>query len=343
MGDAGRMLRVLLPLLALLLLGACTAVGPHVAGTPTHHRTYGFANPNGAGGTTPVEFLLDRARLALAGPEEHPAPALAPAEAQAGWLESGEADALQWLGHATVRIRLAGSVVLVDPVFGAYVTPLPPLGPPRASPPPLRPEELDDVAALLLTHDHYDHFEPASVDAVAMAAGARCLAPLGLAAGEGLDCALTELDWGEGLEVGALRVTLLRAQHESGRGLFDRDRSLWGAWLLEGGGRRVYVMGDSGYGPHFAKVGGPVDLAVINLGGYQPREQNRGVHLDPAEAVQALLDLQARRAVIVHWGTYPLGTERVPEMQADLAAAVAAAGLPAEAVLFLAIGETLRF
>lgn len=329
--------------LLLLLLGGCTAVGPHEAGTPHHHRAHGFANPNGALGTGPVDFLLDRARLALAGPETHPAPALAPAESRAAWQDSGEADAVQWLGHASVRLRLAGVALLVDPVFGAYVTPLAPFGPPRASAPPLRAEDLTDVRAVLLTHDHYDHFEPSSVSAIAAASGAVCLAPLGLAAGEGLDCATTELDWGQGVTLGGLRLTLLRAQHESGRGLFDRDRSLWGAWLLEGGGRRVYVMGDSGYGPHFAKVGGPVDLAILNLGGYEPRALNQQVHLDPAEAVQALVDLGARRAVIVHWGTYPLGTESVPAMRAALAAAAAAAGLPPEAIVFLAIGETLRF
>ena len=337
--------RCVLLLVLLLGLGGCTVVGGPVPGAPAHHREYGFANPNGAIGTGPVDFLLDRLRLALGGAEADPAPALERPAALAAWAATA-GDAVQWLGHATVRLRLGDVVLLVDPVFGTHVTPLPPLGPARASPPPVTAADLADVDAILLTHDHYDHFEPDTVDAVAEASGAACLAPLRLADADDLTCPLTLLDWGQGRAVGAAQVTLLRAQHESGRGLFDRNHGLWGAWLIERGGRRVYVMGDSGYGPHFAAAGraaGGIDLAILNLGGYEPRAENHAVHLEPAEAIRALLDLGAERALIVHWGTYPLGLERVADMRADVARALAGAELDADRVVFLAIGEVLPF
>jgi len=333
----GRAFRTL-PLL-LLLAGGCTAVGAPVPGAPAHHRQHGFANPSGLGGSDPGEFLIDRTRLALfTGEESSPAPVLAPGEAAAAWAGAA-GDAAQWLGHASLRLRLAGTTVLVDPVLAEIVSPLPPFGPPRASPPPLGVDELGDVAAVLISHDHYDHFEPETVTALR----APCFMPLGVAAGEGADCALTELDWGESAALGALTLTLLPAQHESGRGLFDRDRSLWGAWLVEGGGRRVYVSGDGGYDAHFAAVDGPIDLAVLSVGGYEPRGINHGVHMDPEEAVRAFQDLRAARALIVHWGTYPLGLESGGETVGRVRAAAEAAGLPPDAVVFLAIGEVLAF
>ncbi len=331
-------------LLLAVLCAGCAQVGQHQPGTPAHHRVAGFANETGVTGEAPLPFLLDRLRLAFADDTAGVAPALTGDEARAAWAASGEADAVQWLGHGTVRLRLAGTVVLLDPVFGAELTPIPPLGPPRLSAPPVTPADLADVAAILLTHDHYDHFEPDTVNAVA-AAGAACLVPLGLDDGEGLDCATRALDWGDSVRLGGVTATLLPSQHESGRGLFDRDRSLWGSWMLEAGGRRVYLAGDSGYGPHFTSIGrgGPgIDLVVFNLGGYEPSGSDAGMHMAPPQVVRAFLDLGARRALMVHWGTYPLGGEDPGEMRAMLARVAASQGIAPDRIVFLAIGGVLR-
>lgn len=331
---------VLLP----VLCGACSQVGEHLPGTPAHHRAQGFANETGVTGEAPLPFLLDRLRLALAPETTEAAPALGRAETRAAWTATGGEDAVQWLGHGTVRLRLAGMVLLLDPVFGALLTPLPPFGPPRLSAPPLDLADLADVSVILLTHDHYDHFEPETVKALA-ASGVACLVPLRLDEDEGLDCATRSLDWGDSVRLGRVTATLLPAQHEAGRGLFDRNRSLWGAWLLQGAGKRIYLAGDSGYGPHFAALGEaepPVDLAIFNLGGYEPSGRDAGMHMAPAQVVRAFLDLGAKRALMVHWGTYPLGEESVEEMRASLARVAASEGIAPDRILFLVIGEALR-
>lgn len=343
MRSSGLSFRFVVACLASVPLTGCGAVGEPVPGAPGHHREYGYANLSGRSGTDPFEFLLDRTRLALGREERGAAPVLAPAAAAAAWDETGEADAVQWLGHGTVRVRISGNEFLVDPVFAARTSPVSSIGPPRASPPPLGPADLAGAAAVLITHDHYDHLEPRSLAPIA-AAGAICLVPLGVSETAPAGCPTTQLDWHQGVAIGPATATLLPAQHESGRGLFDRDASLWGAWLIEGDGARVYLSGDTGYGDHFAKLGaeGGVDLAVLIVGGYRPRAFNRDVHMSPEEAVAAILDLRAERALIVGWGTYPLGLETGHETVRRLREAAAAAGLAPDRILILPIGGALR-
>jgi N-acyl-phosphatidylethanolamine-hydrolysing phospholipase D len=327
----------------LLACAGCTAVGAPKPDAPAHHRAYGFANPSGLKGTSPAEFVIDRTRLAVAAREETPVAALPRDTAQARWLGSAPHDVVQWLGHAGVRLRLEGHVLAVDPVFARVLSPLPPIGPRRATPPPAHPADLRDVGTVLLTHDHYDHFDARLVRRLG-AQGSQCLVPLGVENRRLGRCDAVAMDWRQSVEVAGLRVTYLPAQHESGRGLFDRDQTLWGGWMIEGGGKRVYISGDTGYGPHFreARRRGKIDFAVLNLGGYRPREQNRYVHMTPEEAVRALRDLGTPRALIVHWGTYGLGLETGQETYDRTRAAAKAAGLAPDRVVFKQIGDITR-
>lgn len=315
----------------LLLLGAagCAPDGEH-------HPALSQPPPDGV--------LADRLRLVFgAVPASATAEALGREAALAGWRGGG--DAVMWLGHAGVMLRLGGTVAVVDPVFGERASPLPGLGPRRLVALPFDAESLPPFDALLLTHDHYDHLELSSFRALARRPGVACLLPRRVAALRGIACARTEeLGWGESRSVGALTATFLPARHESGRGLFDHRVTLWGAWALEGGGRRVYVAGDTAHGPHFAEAGarhGPFDLAIMGVGGFLPRRTNHHQHASPEEVIQGFRELRASRLMLVHWGTYPMGAEDTGAAPAATLAAARAAGLPETAVIVPRIGESL--
>lgn len=329
-------------LLAGLLLAACAAEGARTPDMPDHHTAFGFRNPPPAPESSAGGLLADRIRLLFLPVPAAPAPALDRAAAEAGW--AGGEDAIMWLGHGSVLLRLAGAVVLLDPVFGEWLSPLPGIGPRRIAPAPLDAETLPRVDVVLISHDHRDHLETATLRRILARDGAACLAGLRVASRHALPCA--ELDWQERRRIGPLTITFLPARHESGRGLFDRNATLWGAWLIEGGGRRLYLGGDSAYGPHYADTRarhGAPDLAVFNIGGYLPRDPNAAQHASPAETVRAMRDLGARRALLVHWGTYPVGAEDTGRAPEEVRAAARAAGLPEDALVTLPIGGTLRF
>lgn len=293
---------------------------------------------------SPLDVLREHLRTAIGlAPRGLPAAALGRAEALEGWSRGG--DAVMWLGHAGVMLRLAGHVAVVDPVFGEWASPIPGLGPRRMFNPPFDAESLPRLDLLLLTHDHYDHLERASFLALAARDGATCLLPRGVAGIRAIACARTEeLGWGEAREAGPLRATFLPARHHSGRGLLDHRATLWGAWCLEGEGRRVYLGGDSAYGTHFTEAAerfGGFDLAILGIGGYLPRDPNSHHHSSPEEVVRAFVDLRARRLMLVHWGSYPMGAEDTGEAPWTTVAAARAAGVPREAVLVPRIGETI--
>ena len=339
--------------LALLTVGfvaACALGGDEPApGAPPHHTDAGFRNAPAIAPAAQHEFVLDRLRLALLpNPDaaERP-PARTSAEAHAAWDALGAADSVAWIGHSTVLIRLAGKTILADPVFGAYVTPAPPFGPRRLVPPGMALADLPRIDVILVSHNHYDHFEPDAIRRIAERDRPLCLFPLGVGGSEDFGCARAQrMDWGASVRHDALTLSFLPAQHDSGRGLFDRNASLWGSWLIESRRKRVYFAGDTGYGPHLARIGatyGPIDLALLPVAAYGPRSVNREVHLDPEGALRAFVDLRARRMLAIHWGTFALGTDDAFAARADVPRAAAAAGIASDRVWVFEIGEARRF
>ncbi|GLY23851.1 MBL fold metallo-hydrolase [Micromonospora sp. NBRC 101691] len=218
--------------------------------------------------------------------------------------------AVVWYGHASALVEIEGRRVLVDPVWSDRCSPSQVVGPRRLHAPPVRLDELPPVDAVLISHDHYDHLDMATVMRLRDTQSAPFLVPLGIGAhldrwGVPAD-RIVELDWAESHRVAGLTVTATAAQHFSGRGL-RRDGTLWGSWVVAGEHRRVFYTGDSGYFPGYAEIGeryGPFDVTLTQIGAYDRAWPN--IHMFPEEAVAAHLDVRGGLLVPVHWCTFNL-------------------------------------
>jgi L-ascorbate metabolism protein UlaG (beta-lactamase superfamily) len=215
-----------------------------------------------------------------------------------------------WYGHASALVEIEGRRVLIDPVWSDRCSPSTLVGPRRLHPPPVPLHRLPTVDAILISHDHYDHLDLATVRALRRTQSAPFLVPLGVGAHLerwGVPAArIVELDWEETFVLQGLRFTATAARHFSGRGL-SRDQTLWGSWALAGETRRVFYTGDSGYFEGYAAIGethGPFDLTLMQIGAYDPAWPN--IHMYPEEAVSAHLDLRGDLLIPVHWATFNL-------------------------------------
>ncbi len=333
----------------------------------THHRPNGFQNnyldfePKGL--TALLKWQFDSFRNGLPKPAAKPTPSVAPdlvlihANANAG---ASMTPALTWVGHATVLAQLGGLNVVTDPVFSERVSPLSFIGPKRQAPPGLTLAQLPHIDVVLISHNHYDHLDDASVRALAAQAGGSPLfvVPLGIKAwmAERGITHVVELDWWQSHPVasrmGTVDVVLTPVQHWSGRGLNDRLATLWGGYAVFAPDQHLYFSGDTGYSKdfrdireHFAprqREGGGFDIALIAVGAYEPRWFMSSQHVNPAEAVQIHVDLGAKRSVGVHWGTFALTDESLDTPPLALAEARAAKGLADEQFFLMAVGETRK-
>ena len=262
---------------------------------------------------------------------------------------AGESTAT-WIGHASFLVQLAGMNILVDPQFSARASPVPFAGPKRIVRLPIEVPELPRIDVVLVSHNHYDHLDVDSVKRLAaLPSGSPIfLVPLGLKAWFreiGIE-RVEERDWWQSRSEGTLRFTLVPVQHWSKRTPWDTNRTLWGGWVIEGGGMKLIHTGDLGYSQDARDIGerlGPFDLAFIPIGAYAPRWFMKTMHVDPTEAIQVRADLRARRAIGMHWGTFEqLTDEPLDEPPAVLAAQRAARGLRQEEFDVMKIGETRR-
>ncbi len=255
-----------------------------------------------------------------------------------------------WVGHATVLLRLDGVTLITDPQFSRRASPFSFAGPERRTPLPFEIGALPHIDLVLISHNHYDHLDEASILALQAQRGGPPIfvVPQGLDAwfhDLGIRDNLRVLGWWASGELAGLSVTGVPARHWSGRGLFDRSASHWGGWVVQRGGRSVYFAGDTGYGDgrDFRQIGArfpALDLALIPVGAYEPRWFMRDQHIDPAEAVQVFRDLGARRAIGIHWGTFSLADEAIDEPLRALPPALKAQGVPAQHFRLLEHGET---
>jgi L-ascorbate metabolism protein UlaG (beta-lactamase superfamily) len=204
---------------------------------------------------------------------------------------------------------MSGRRVLIDPVLNTYASPVPGFTK-RFSKAPVRIEDLPAIDAVVISHDHYDHLEKDTVIALSKGAAVffvpsgvgRYLRTWGVPSGR-----IRELSWWEEALIGPLTFICVPARHFSGRGLFDRNETLWAGWIVRSDAKSLYYSGDTGYANHFAAIGeryGPFDLTLIKIGAYNDAWPY--IHLDPEQAVKAHNDLHGKVLLPVHWATFTL-------------------------------------
>lgn len=238
-----------------------------------------------------------------------------------------------WLGHSTVLVEIDGARILLDPVWARRASPSSLIGPTRFFAPPLALKDLPALDVIMASHDHYDHLDRDVIRALAaspLQTRARFVVPLGV--GAHLEQwgvvpeRITELDWNESTTVGPLTLTATPARHFSGRGLFNRDHTLWASWSVRGPVHRVFHSGDTGPFGGFSDIGmnyGPFDLTLMKIGAYDDAWPD--IHLTPEQAVEANGKLRGRVMLPIHWGTFNLAFHRWNE-PADRVVAAAGSG-----------------
>lgn len=316
---------------------------------PFHHTDAGFRNNHPDGWRRGSFWAWQRERWAQ-GVAQPPSggwrfPADVP---NSGWLRANRSEpTITWLGHSSFLLQIGGINIITDPHLSPRASPLTLLGPKRWMPAAIEVGALPHIDIALISHNHYDHLDAATVTRLARQPGGapRYMVPLGLGAWfkrRGLH-SVTELDWWQIFSCLGLTLTFTPVQHWSARSAWDRDRSLWGGWRLDHRDFSFFFAGDTGYSPDFKEIHarlGPVDLAALPIGAYAPRWFMQVMHVDPDEAVKIHLDLHARQSVAMHWGTFVLTDEALDEPPQRLARALAGANLSAQDFWVMRHGET---
>ncbi len=255
------------------------------------------------------------------------------------------AAAVTFIGHSTFLIQTAAGNILTDPMYSERAGPWNMMGPRRVRPPAVRFEDLPPISTVLLSHNHYDHCDVRTLRLLARRFDPVVITALGntpLVRSAGMR-RVEELDWWQDAKTAPLPVTMTPAYHFSARGPHDRNRALWGGFVLGAGNRRIYFAGDTAYGPFFSDIAkrlGPIDLALLPIGAYEPRWFMQAVHMNPAEAVQAHLDVQASESIGMHFGTFQLTTEGIAEPLRALEQARRQRQLPDSAFRTIGFGES---
>ena len=299
-----------------------TSVTLAMTNKPYHHLDNGkFRNPEGS----PIRsenvkwsystFNKEKKKLDMTVPDEHVIKKNLVLE-KLNSIQNN--DYIGWIGHATFLIKLGNTTIITDPVFSKNAGPLI-FGPKRYTEPALNLNELPKIDLFLLTHNHYDHQDMGTIRKFPYKDTKLFTAlKLGKYFTKHHFKNVQELDWYQEVKFNDLKITFLPAVHWSKRSLTDTNKTLWGSFLIEYAGKKIFFACDTGYGNIYKKIGkeyGPIDLTMINIGAYdfRPMFEKSIYHTSPEEALQAAQDLKSKKVLGTHWGTFVLSLEPIME------------------------------
>ena len=302
-----------------------------------------FLNPEPTSPKSVWKFLATRARTEWA---RWPSWVDAPPAAKPPGRVEGDRVVVTVINHATALIQADGKNVLTDPIFSMRCSPVSFAGPRRVCDPAIAFDDVPRIDLVLLSHDHYDHLDRPTLDRLIARDRPLIMTGLGVTSRFPSHARAIELDWWQSHAIDErTRASFVPTQHFSGRSPWDQNRTLWGAFVLEIGARKVYFGGDSGYGHHYRKTFesfGAMDAALLPIGAYAPRDFMGPVHMNPEEAVRAHLDLRSSLSIGIHYGTFHLTAEPIDEPLARLRSALAEARLPKDRFVVPPFGTPIQ-
>lgn len=325
-----------------LTIGSLLSAPKYRGPVSDHFNGKVFQNPDGV----KAKGFKDVFRMLTQGPRRGP------------WFEMKEAEnrpdpsqriqkgiRLTFVNHSTFLIQVDGLNMLTDPVWSNRVSPFQWAGPKRMRPPGLRMDQLPPIDLILLSHNHYDHLDLPTVKKLVHTHRPRIITPLGVGQfiQQQTGNKATDLDWWQDLRFNdQLNISCVPAQHFSGRGILDRDATLWCGYILHTPSGTIYFAGDSGYGPFFKTIGEKfpnIDLALLPIGAYLPIWFMSPIHTNPEEAVKIHLDIKSKQSVATHFGTFPLAYDGMNQARDELQMALQKMNVPSEQFWVLEEGE----
>ena len=315
-----------------------------------HHLPDGtFRNPEGSPKRSDTvnfsykTFIKEKKKIDLTVPKEH---VVEKNKVLKDLNELKNKDFIAWIGHATFLIKLGNNVIITDPVFSQNAGPLI-FGPKRFTQPALNLNEIPETDIFLLTHNHYDHLDMATVRKFPYKK-TKVLTPLKLGKYFKRYKDVNEMDWYDEIIINKdLKITLLPAVHWSKRTLFDTNKTLWGNFLIEYKDKKILFACDTGYGNIYKELGdkyGPIDLTMINIGAYdfRPMFDKSIYHTTPEEALNVAKDLKSKKVLGTHWGTFVLSLEPIMEPPVRFKNSAEKYGFKKEDAIILKIGQIME-
>lgn len=259
------------------------------------------------------------------------------------------------IGHGTFLIQIDGVNILTDPIWSERCSPLSWVGPKRKHEPGIRFEDLPPVDAVVVSHNHYDHLDLPTLRRLANKGMPRAIVPLGNIddmQSSGIPT-VDELDWWQSVRLSSnVTITLVPAQHYSARTLWDKNQSLWGGFVISGPSGNVFYSGDTGYGPHFQEIArrfSPIRVALLPIAPFRPSQAGdptqgyrRIIHMGPADAVQAHLDLGTPVSIAAHFQVFQLGFDGFNDAVDELVASLKEHHLKPDVFIAPVFGQTIH-